>query len=47
MKLQINKRGQTSITVPKAIVDAKGWTDGQELAFKFGPHGELILEEKK
>jgi hypothetical protein len=46
MKLQISNVGQATLTVPKAIVEGKSWKHGQELVFKFGPRGEVILEER-
>ncbi|MCX6695841.1 MAG: hypothetical protein NTU61_06055 [Candidatus Altiarchaeota archaeon] len=45
--IQVSKHGQATLTIPKLIVDAKGWTQGTKLNFRFGSKGELILEEKK
>lgn len=33
------------ITVPKAMVEAKGWKKGTELAWMFNERGELVLVE--
>jgi hypothetical protein len=45
--IQVSKLGQYSITLPKVIVEGKGWQHGTELTFKFGPRGEVILDDKK
>lgn len=45
MKLQQSKLGQFFLSLPLAIVKAKGWVKGQELEISFGPRGELIIKE--
>jgi hypothetical protein len=47
-KLQVKKMGKTvqaMITIPRAIWEGKGWGHGSEIYFKFGPKGEVILED--
>lgn len=34
-----------SITVPKAMVEAKGWKKGTDLVWMFNERGELVLTE--
>ncbi len=34
------------ITIPKAIVEAKGWKKGTELTFKL-QNGDLLIQEVK
>jgi bifunctional DNA-binding transcriptional regulator/antitoxin component of YhaV-PrlF toxin-antitoxin module len=46
MKLQKSPHDQYYITLPKTMVEAKGWQKGQELMIEFGPRGEFILKEK-
>ena len=46
MKLQKTNRGQYYLTLPKNMVEAKGWSKGQELKIEFGPKGEFILKER-
>lgn len=43
--LQIKKNGQAVITVPKSMVEAKNWEDGQELEWKLNNKGNLELQE--
>ena len=43
--LQIKKNGQAVITVPKSMVEAKDWKDGQELDWKLNNKGNLELKE--
>jgi len=43
-----NKRNrQATLAIHKTIVEGKSWKQGQELVFKFGPKGEVILGEQK
>jgi bifunctional DNA-binding transcriptional regulator/antitoxin component of YhaV-PrlF toxin-antitoxin module len=46
MKLQKSKNNQYYITLPKLMVEAKGWKKGQELKIEFNHKGEFILKEK-
>lgn len=45
MKLQVKPNGQAVITVPKAMRNAKGWEDSQELEWKLNDKGDLELVE--
>lgn len=46
-RLQIKgKNKQAMITVPKSMVEAKDWEDGQELDWKLNNKGHLELVEK-
>ena len=45
-RLQIKgKNDQATITVPKRLVEAKDWEDGQELDWKLNNKGNLELKE--
>ena len=46
MKLQKTNKGQYYLTLPKAMVEAKGWDKGTELKIEIGKRGEFILKEK-
>ena len=46
MKLQKTNRGQYYLTLPKAMVEAKGWGKGQPLKIEFSATGDFILKEK-
>jgi hypothetical protein len=45
--IQVSKLGQYSITIPLTLAELKGWQAGTQLSFKFGPRGEVVLEEVK
>lgn len=47
MKLQQQKNGQYSITMPQDLVKAFGWVKGTELEFKILGQQELKLSKKK
>jgi hypothetical protein len=43
-RIQMNKKtGQAFVTIPKVIMDGKGWKEKTEVTYKFGPNGEVIL----
>lgn len=45
-KLQIRgPNNQSYITVPKSLVNAKGWESGQELEWEINNKGNLELKE--
>ena len=45
-KIQTNRKThQAFITVPKVIMDGKGWIEKTEITYKIGPNGEVILEK--
>ena len=37
--------GDTILTIPQEIIDAKGWTEGTKLKIEVGDQGSLILTE--
>ncbi len=43
VKLQFDTK-QYKITLPKAIIEAKGWTKGSEVKIVLNERGELILK---
>jgi bifunctional DNA-binding transcriptional regulator/antitoxin component of YhaV-PrlF toxin-antitoxin module len=44
-RLQVNQdTDQATITVPKAMRNAKDWEDGEELEWKINDQGNLELE---
>lgn len=43
VKLQFDSK-QYKITLPKAIIEAKGWAKGSELRIILNDKGELILK---
>ena len=45
MKLQFDNNKQYKITLPKAIIDAKGWEKGDEIKIRFDKEGNLILKK--
>ena len=42
VKLQFDKK-QYKITLPKAIIEAKGWEKGNQLKVVLNQKGELVL----
>lgn len=42
VKLQFDSK-QYKITLPKAIIEAKGWTKGSDVRILLNEKGELIL----
>lgn len=34
---------QYFLTIPKKMVEAKGWKAGEKINITFGPHGEFVL----
>ncbi|MBU4266411.1 MAG: hypothetical protein KKE96_04195 [Candidatus Altiarchaeota archaeon] len=47
MKLQKTNKGQYYLTLPRALVEAKGWKKRTEFTIKFNEKGNLELEEVK
>jgi hypothetical protein len=37
------KTGQAFVTIPKVIMDGKGWRERTEVSYKIGSNGEVIL----
>lgn len=42
VKLQFDSK-QYKVTLPKAIIEAKGWSKGSELRIILNERGELVL----
>ena len=43
-RIQKNKKtGQSFVTIPKVIMDGKGWMEKTEVTYKIGLNGEVIL----
>ena len=45
VKLQKNK-GQYFITIPKDIIEDKGWENAEEFIWQYSSSGDIILKEK-
>ena len=43
----MSKNGQYIVTLPKALVHAKGWDKGTEFNIRFNERGNIELEEVK
>ena len=43
VKLQFANKKQYKITLPKQIVEAKGWKKGDEIKVRINNKGELVL----
>lgn len=41
----IENRGNTWVTVPRALLAAKGWKKGQKVRWEINNKGELVLKE--
>ena len=39
------KTGQAFVTIPKVIMDGKGWREKTEITYKIGLNGEVILTQ--
>jgi len=46
VKLQKNK-GQYFITIPKDIIEDKGWENAKDFVWIYNASGDIILKEKK
>lgn len=45
-KIQMNKKtSQAFITIPKVIMEGKGWKEKTELRYLIGSKGEVILKD--
>lgn len=47
VKLQFDNNKQFKITLPKAIIDAKGWNKGDDIKIELDSHGNIILKVPK
>lgn len=46
VKLQFDNNKQYKLTLPKALVDAKGWKKGSEIKIELDPQGNILLKRK-
>lgn len=44
-KLQFPNKKQYMVTIPKSLVEAKGWKQGDTVEFSFDNKGNLILSK--
>jgi len=44
VKLQFDNNKQFKITLPKAILDAKGWKKGDNIKIELDAQGNLLLK---
>jgi len=44
VKLQFDNNKQYKITLPKALVDAKGWEKGSEIKIELDDSGNIVLK---
>ena len=44
VKLQFENNKQYKITLPKALVDAKGWSKGSEIKIELDSQGNIVLK---
>jgi bifunctional DNA-binding transcriptional regulator/antitoxin component of YhaV-PrlF toxin-antitoxin module len=44
VKLQFDNNKQYKITLPKALIDAKGWKKGAEIKIELDSQGSIILK---
>jgi len=47
VKLQFDNNKQFKITLPKAIIDAKGWKKGDPIKIQLDSQGNLLLKLEK
>ncbi|MFH1064206.1 MAG: AbrB/MazE/SpoVT family DNA-binding domain-containing protein [Candidatus Woesearchaeota archaeon] len=44
VKLQFDNNKQYKITLPKALIDAKGWSKGSEIKIELDGQGNIVLK---
>ena len=44
VKLQFDNNKQYKLTLPKALVDAKGWKKGSEVKIELDGQGNIVLK---
>ncbi len=44
VKLQFPNKKQYQVTLPKQIVEAKGWKKGDKIIVKINDKGEIVLK---
>lgn len=46
VKLQFDNNKQYKLTLPKALVEAKGWEKGSEIKVELDSEGNIVLKMK-
>jgi bifunctional DNA-binding transcriptional regulator/antitoxin component of YhaV-PrlF toxin-antitoxin module len=46
VKVQFDSNGQYKVTLPKAIVEAKGWKKGDRLRVELDEKGNIVLKHE-
>jgi hypothetical protein len=46
VKLQYDNNKQYKLTLPKALIDAKGWKKGAEIKIELDQQGNIVLKVK-
>jgi len=44
VKLQHDNNQQYKLTLPKALVEAKGWKKGDKIRIELDAHGNMVLK---
>lgn len=44
VKLQFDNNKQYKLTLPKALIDAKGWRKGSEIKVELDQQGNIVLK---
>jgi antitoxin component of MazEF toxin-antitoxin module len=44
VKLQFDSNKQYKLTLPKALIDAKGWKKGSEIKVELDQQGNIVLK---
>ena len=47
VKLQFDLNKQYKITLPKALIDAKGWEKGDSIKIVLDSEGNIVLKKEK
>jgi len=47
VKLQFDRNAQYKITLPKALIEAKGWKKGDRVTITLDAKGDIILKVNK
>lgn len=46
MKLQFDKNNQYKLTLPKVLLEAKGWKKGDEIEIRLDDKGNMLLRKR-
>ena len=47
VRLQFDKNRQYKLTLPKQIIEAKGWSKGDTIKVMLGENGDLLLKREE